>query len=270
MIELLDQQYIPKPESSIKLEEIVTFLKETLQIKGIYQNILFQRIIHRAAQERNLTVTPEEIQIDADNMRRQKRLEKAADTLAWLSEQMITSEEWEAGIRDRLLAKKLAESLFSKEVEKFFAQNQLDFERILLYQIIIPYEKLAWELFYQIEEEEINFYQAAHLYDIDEKRRHHCGYEGTLYRWSFQPDMAAAIFSARIGEVIPPIKTDQGYHLLLVEEFIPAELTPESYQEILDKMFNDWLASELNYLLHNAGTGENTDTTQTQEESKAT
>lgn len=239
--------------ASIELTEIVDHLKKNIQLKEACNKILHQRIVNRAARERNLVVTPEEIQAEANRLRREKRLEKAADTFAWLTEEKITPEDWEAGICDRILTKKLAESLFSKEVEKLFAQNRLNFEQVLLYQLVVPYERLAWEIFYQIEEEEMSFYQAAHLYDIDERRRHQCGYEGKLYRWTLKPDMAAVIFNARAREVISPIKTEQGYHLLLVEEFIPAELTPEIYQEIIDNMFAEWLGSELNYLLHNSG-----------------
>ncbi|HEY9301300.1 MAG TPA: peptidylprolyl isomerase, partial [Phormidium sp.] len=61
----------------------------------------------------------------------------------------------------------------------------------------------------------------------------------------------ALIFSAQIGEVMGPIQTEQGNHLLMVEEFIPAELTPERYQEILDRLFEEWLTSEVNYMVHN-------------------
>ncbi len=234
----------------IDLEGILSFLKKDIQLKEVYQKILHQKVINQAAHERGITVTPEEIQAEADRLRYEKRLERASDTLAWLAEQMISVEEWEAGICDRLLAKKLAECLFAKDVEKFFAQNRLDFEQILLYQLILPNELVAQELFYQIEEGEISFYEAAHLYDIDEKRRQQCGCEGRLYRWSLKPDIAAVVFGTPVGEVVSPIQTDQGYHLLMVEEFIPAELTPERYQEILNRMFQDWLASEVNYMLH--------------------
>ena len=236
---------------SIALDEIVSILKRNIQLKEVCQKILHQRIIEQAAQERGITVTPEEIQAEADRLRREKHLEKVADTLAWLAEQMITADEWEAGIRDSLLAQKLAESLFAKEVEKFFAQNRLDFEQILLYQIIVPYERVAREIIYQIDEEEISFYEAAHFYDIDEKRRHQCGYEGKLYRWSLKPDIAAVVFSAQPEEVIGPLQTEQGFHILMLLEFIPAELTPERYQEILNRMFKEWLAIELNYMIHN-------------------
>ena len=235
----------------VEFDEIIDLLKKDIQFKEVSQKILEQKIINQAAQQRGLTVTPEEIQAGADGLRREKRLEKASDTLAWLAEQTITVDDWESGICDRLLAKKLAEHIFAKDVEKFFAQNRLDFEQILLYQIIVPYERLAQEIFYQIEEQEISFYEAAHLYDIDEKRRQQCGCEGKLYRWSLKPDVATVVFSAQLGEVVAPLQTEQGYHILMVQEFIPAELTPERYQDILNKMFKQWLANELNYMLHN-------------------
>ena len=237
-------------KAAITLEEIASFLKKDLRLKEVYQRILHRQIIEKVAAERRLTVTEAEIQAEGDNFRFQKRLEKAADTLGWLADQMISVEEWEEGIRDRLLAQKLSDALFAKEVEKFFAQNRLDFDQISLYQIVVPYERVAKELYYQIEEQEISFYEAAHLYDLDDRRRQNCGYEGKIYRSSLKPEVAAAIFSAKLGKIVGPLKTEQGYHLFLVEDFIRAELTKEVQREIKEKMFQQWLATELNYFLH--------------------
>jgi parvulin-like peptidyl-prolyl isomerase len=238
---------------SIESEEIVDFLKREMLLKDICQKIVSQKIIKKAAAEKDITVTPEEIQTEADSIRYGMRLEKASDTLAWLVDQMVSADEWERGIGDRLLAKKLAEHLFDREVEKYFAQNRLDFDQFILYQIVVPYQQLAQEIFYQIEEEEISFYEAAHLYDIDERRRYVCGYEGKVHRWNFPPDVAAAVFRSPIpvGEILGPHKTEQGYHLFRIEEFIQAELSPLHRQEILDRLFKEWLESELNYSLHN-------------------
>ncbi|HEY9606041.1 MAG TPA: peptidylprolyl isomerase [Allocoleopsis sp.] len=236
--------------ASIEPDEIVGFLKRNIQLREVYEKILQQSAIERVTRERGIAVTPEEIQDEAERQRRERRLEKASDTLAWLAAQKITPDDWEAGIRDRLLAQKLADHLFAKEVEKFFAQNRLDFDRVLLYQIIVTDFNLAQELFYQIEEREISFYEAAHLYDMDEKRRQQCGCEGKLDRWQFKPDIAAAVFGAPIGVAIGPLQTALGYHLFMVEEFIPAELTPQRYQDILDRIFKEWLTSELNYMLY--------------------
>ena len=236
----------------IEASEIIELLRRELQLKTFTQKVWQKKVIEKAAQERGLTVTPEEIQVVGDQLRREKRLEKAADTIAWLVDQMISVEDLEAGIRDRLLAQKLAEHLFSKEVEKVFVQNRLQFDQIILYQIVVTKPQLAQELFYQIQEGEISFFDAAHLYDIDENRRHLCGCEGKVYRWGLKPDIAVAVFSAQPGEVIRPIETERGYHLFLVEKFLPAELTPQRYQEILHNMFNEWLSNEVNYLLHNS------------------
>ncbi|MBE9040670.1 peptidylprolyl isomerase [Oscillatoriales cyanobacterium LEGE 11467] len=238
--------------TSIEPEDIIISLKKETKLKSIYNKILYKRIIMQTAQERELSISDEELQAEADRIRRDKRLERSEDTLAWLSDLMVTVEDWEAGIRDWLLEKKLAKYLFAKEAEKFFVQNKIDYDRILLYQIIVPYDRLARELFYQIEEQEISFYQAAHLYDIDAQRRHRCGYEGEVERWSLKPTIAAAVFGAKLGETIGPLQSEEGYHLFLVEEFLPAELTTYHKQKIQNRMFKEWLDSELNYLLHNS------------------
>ena len=231
--------------------DIVKNLKKDVQYKQVWQRIINQKVIEKAAKERGITVSPEEIQAEGDRLRMEKKLYKVSDTMAWFAEQMITVEDLEAGIGDRLLSQKLAEHLFKQEVEKFFAQNRINFEEVLLYQIIISEPRLAQEIYYQIKEQEISFYDAAHCYDIDEKRRQVCGYEGKICRWSLKPEIAAAVFSAKPGIVISPIKTAQGCHILMVEKFIQAELTQQRYQEILNNMFRQWLASEVNYILYN-------------------
>ncbi|NET30945.1 MAG: peptidylprolyl isomerase [Cyanothece sp. SIO1E1] len=231
--------------------EIVNCLKQEMKLREVCRRIWCKKIVAHAAQGKSLTVTSEEIQQETENQRRAQRLEKASDTLAWLEEHMITEDDWEAGIYDYLLAKKLAKALFEKDVEKYFAENKLNYEQFRLYQIVVTDEKMAQELFYQIEEEEISFYEAAHRYDIDTKRKYRCGFEGKLYRWSLKPDISAIVFGASPGEVIGPLKTEQGYHLFIIEEFIPAQLTPERRQEIINKMFEEWLSSELGYMFHN-------------------
>ncbi|MGG6267506.1 peptidylprolyl isomerase [Leptolyngbya sp. AN03gr2] len=232
----------------IEPSRIIFALRKSLQLKDIYRSIAHQEIIDQAIEARGITVTPAEIQVEADRMRYENRLFQASDTLAWLSDQLVSAEDWEAGIRDRLHAEKLAQALFSKEVERFFAENCSEFDQVLLYRIVVPYLQLAQEIAYQIEEEEISFYEAAHLYDTDDVRRYQCGYEGKLYRWNLKPDLSAIVFSTPPGQIIAPMMIDQAAHLLMVEEFIPAELTPERHQEILARMFRDWLTTELNYL----------------------
>lgn len=232
---------------------VVDFLKRHLQMKDVYHQILIQDLIERTAQVEGVVVDPDEIQAEGDLQRRQRQLENAKDTYAWLAEQLTTPELWEAGIHDSLLSKKLAEHLFDAQLETYFVEHRLEFERVSLYRLIVPYEPLAQELFYRIEEGELSFYEAAHLYDIDRERRSRCGYEGQPHRWALSPQLAATIFSAKPGEVIGPKVAEQGYELLLVEDITSTELTDELRQLIRNRLFQTWLEAELTHeLQHNS------------------
>jgi parvulin-like peptidyl-prolyl isomerase len=239
--------------TDIHSEEIIDFLKQEIRLKGICQEILFQGIIQRAAQDRNLTVTDGEIQAEATRQRYTRRLESASATYAWLEDQLITADDWESGIRTHLQSKKLAELLFQDAIRPYFIEHQVEYEKAALYHLIVPYELLAQELFYQIEEEEISFFEAAHLYDIDENRRLLCGYEGLIHRWCLEPDISAQVFGAEPKEVIGPIQNSAGFNLYRVEEFIPAELTDEIAHEIRQQLFREWLVRELNYQINQHG-----------------
>ena len=93
-------------------EEIVSYLKQTAQLRDVYEKLLSQHVVQNGAHERNLTVSPSELQAEAERLRREHRLEKAADTFAWLAEHLMDADDWEAGIYATLLAQKLADALF--------------------------------------------------------------------------------------------------------------------------------------------------------------
>jgi parvulin-like peptidyl-prolyl isomerase len=59
------------------------------------------------------------------------------------------------------------------------------------------------------------------------------------------------IFGAKPREVLGPIQSELGFELLYVDELIQPELTAAIRQEILDRLFNEWLESELNYMVYN-------------------
>ena len=240
----------------IEPEELIYFLKKRIKLKDFCQQIVQQKIISQATANNQIVVTTEEIQAEANRIRREYRLEQASDTYAWLNYQLITPEDWEVGIREQLETAKLKEFLLATKVRDFFNQNQHLFEKALLYQIIVPYQSLAWEIFYQIEEEEMSFYNAAHLYDINYSRRIQCGYVGQVSRAELKPDFSSQIFDCQPNTVMTPLQSEEGYHIFLVEEFIPAELTDELYEKLLDQMFEQWLNAELNHLLFNQSNGD--------------
>lgn len=239
-----------KPSNLVEADEVVAGLKQTLKFRAVCESILHQKIIHQASTARHLSLTDQEVQEAVDRLRLEMRLEKASDTLSWLEKQGISPEDWEVGIRDRLLAKKLREHLFDKDVEQYFNENRLQFDRVLLYQIVVENFDFAQELFYQIEEAEISFFEAAHQYDLDVGRRDRCGYEGLVARQDLPATISAALFNTSPGELIGPVETEAGYHLMFCKAVLAGELTEEVRESILESLFREWLAGELNHFLH--------------------
>jgi parvulin-like peptidyl-prolyl isomerase len=225
-------------------------LKKQFQYQSIYQSVTANRLIKQAAFDRGLQISDLEIQMEADRYRHENGLEQAADTINWLNQEQLTPEDWEEGIRDRLTADCLSKHLFNGDIDRMFAESRSNYESVALYQLVVPYEKLAMELFYQIEESEISFYEAAHLYDIDVDRRRKCGFEGVLARWQIEPNLSSVIFGAQVQQVTEPIQRDDGYHLIWVEEFLEATLTETIRKQIMDNLFQDWVLSELNHARH--------------------
>lgn len=225
-------------------EKIIDFLRQELRLKEIYQEIVDQQRVRETAEARKITVTAEEVQAEVNRIRYQERLDSPAELIAWLDGQFATLSDIEASIRVHLLAQKLAYDLFAAEVQELFSQNEADFEQVLLYRISVPYDRLAQELFYRIEESEMSFYEAAHSYDLDERRRLQCGYDGKHYRRDFAPEIARLIFSETVddGTVLGPLQLSPStYDLLLVEQRIPPRFAPELRDALISQRFREWL-----------------------------
>lgn len=233
------------PSISLDPSEIVDFLRQRLWFKEVYREICCQKILDRVAGERGIEISSEEIKQEVDRVCYENHLVSPSEILAWLTDHMTTLNMWELGIRYQLLAQKLAKNLFADEAQRIFAEHQQNYEQILLYRITVPYAPLSQELFYRIEEEEISFYEAAHLYNMEPMLRMYCGYEGKKYRQDLKPEIAEIAFRAVEGEVIGPFQsTPTTYDLFLVEEF-SASNPHETYQRIIDHKFAEWLEQEL-------------------------
>ncbi|GAB4365035.1 MAG: hypothetical protein Kow00121_01250 [Elainellaceae cyanobacterium] len=238
---------------SLEDQEIIDFLRRNLRLKLICKEILFQKIVKQVAQERSLDVKAEEIQAEIDRIRYENRFDHPSQLLAWLTEQMTTLNDLEQRISEQLLTQKLARYLFANKVQNIFEQYRSDFEQILFYKIVVPYENLAYELFYQIEEEEMSFFEAAHVYNTNESCRLCCGYEGKQQRRELRPEIAEILFNAQTGEVIGPLKTsDNTYELFWVDELVSPELNSVLFEDILNQMFQEWMESRLNSYLSNS------------------
>ncbi|MCU0536254.1 MAG: peptidylprolyl isomerase [Hydrococcus sp. Prado102] len=229
----------------ITKEDILDRVKLTSKIPEIVEQIVASKIIADAAFEAGIEVATEELQQAADQIRLVNKLNSAEDTWKWLETHGMTLDDFEKMVSTNLLSAKLAQHLFADKVERYFFERQLDYAGAVMYEILLDDEDLAIELFYAIKEGEISFYDVAHQHIKDTELRRKGGYKGTVHRKDLKPEISAAIFAATPSQILKPIITAQGAHLILVEEIVQPQLDATLRYKILSTLFADWLQQQI-------------------------
>ncbi|MBD2345894.1 peptidylprolyl isomerase [Anabaena subtropica] len=229
-------------------EDIINHLKLSFQVPSILEAIATQRIIAHTAAEVGIELSVEELQQAADSMRLANRLLKADDTWNWLQKHYLTIDDFEEVAKTNLLYMKLAEYLFAEKVEPYFYAHKIDYTGAVTYEVILDDEDLALELFYALQEGEISFQEIARQYIQYPEIRRAGGYQGTRYRQDFRPEIAAAVFAATPPQILKPIITPQGVHIIVVEEIITPELDESRRIQILKDFFTNWLQQQITNL----------------------
>jgi parvulin-like peptidyl-prolyl isomerase len=231
--------------SNISDVDILNEVRLSGQWSKLQESIAARRMLQQIAAEKEVEVTEIELQQAANELRQYYNLQKAEDTWAWLENQGLTLDLFEEMIHATILRNKLADTLFAHQVDSYFASHQLDFTEVALYEVIIEDEDLALELFFSLKEREITFFEIARHYIQDKELSRKGGYRGYLKRMDLSPAIAAAVFAAKPPQILTPITTSKGKHLILVDEIVQPELNPELRKQIIEMLFTPWLAQQM-------------------------
>jgi parvulin-like peptidyl-prolyl isomerase len=230
---------------NICVEDLLYQMKLSCQVPSLVEAIATRKIIAEAATKAGIQVEPEELQQAADNIRLANQLLKAEDTWAWLQKYHLSVDEFENLAQANLVSNKLALHLFEDKVEPFFYEHQLDYIGAVTYEAILDDEDVAWELFYALQEGEISFQEIARQYIKEAENRRTGGYQGIRRRADFRPEIAAAVFAETPPQILKPIVTPKGVHLIWVEEIIEPKLDDQLRVQILGYLFTAWLKQQI-------------------------
>lgn len=230
---------------TVSPDDILYHIKLSFQVPSILEAIATRKLIADEAEKAGIQVETEELQQAADSLRLANQLIKAEDTWAWLEKYHLSLDDFEAIAQTNLLSAKLANHLFADKVEPFFYAHQLDYVGAVTYEVILDDEDLALELFYALQEGEISFQEIARQYIQDPETRRAGGYKGIRFRRDFRPEFAAAIFSANPPQILKPITTLKGVHIIAVEEIIKPQLDEQRRLQIMGDLFTNWLKQQV-------------------------
>ncbi|MFN6501261.1 MAG: peptidylprolyl isomerase [Nostoc sp. DedQUE01] len=231
-------------------EDVIAYLRYSHKIAEYAVLAEGHAFILNICQQLNLTVTDEELQTAGDAFRLEHKLLGISETLAWLQQQRITVEDWSRGIRLELLTKKLKEHLFGDAIDSHYLSNRQHYERVALSQILVSDLTQAKKVTYAIQESNESFCALALEYSQGKQSKQNGGFVGVRFLSELMPEIVQAISQAKEGEVIGPIHTKLGYHILRIEKRFPAEFS-ESREQIFKSLFQTWLQANTTSTLHN-------------------
>lgn len=195
--------------------------------EGFLELWISELLVRQYADQNNISNSTEELQVAANEFRYSRGLESVEKLQQWLKSNQQSILSLQNYIDHQLLRKKIVESVPEKEIEEFFAEHQLDFDRVALYSMRLCSKELAEELYALITEEGENFHLLTMKYSTDDESRPKGGYIGKMRRHELGAEIEAAVFNAEAGEVIGPIETENGYNLFKVGAVYPASLEEE-------------------------------------------
>ncbi len=230
---------------TIKNEDILHQIKLSCQIPKMIEEIVIRKIIATAVAEAGLKIETEELQKAANVMRSMNQLWSPEETWTWLEKYSLSLDDFGELVYTNLSRNKLAHHLFGDKVESYFFSHQLDYDSAAIYEVVFDDEDLAMELFISISEGESSFLEVAHQYIQDRDLGCCGGYRGLVRRQEMKPEIAAAVFTAKPPQILKPIITSEGVHLILVEEIVPAQLDDKLRSEILSHLFRSWLQQKI-------------------------
>jgi parvulin-like peptidyl-prolyl isomerase len=233
------------PNHKITLQDSIEEAKISGKFTELIQGFLRRQIIAQQAQQLGIETTVQELQVAADLLRKNQKLDTAEATLKWLKTNFLSVDDFEKIVVHKLITEKLAQHLFGDRVEYYFHQNTLEYGGATIYEVVLDNRELAMEIFYSLQEGDLNFADVAHQYIPDSEHKRRGGYLGTVNRQQLRPEISAAVFAAKPPQLIEPVVTAIGVHLIYVEKINQAKLDDLLHQKILMDMFDAWLDEQV-------------------------
>jgi hypothetical protein len=230
---------------TITNEDIFEQVKLSGKIPEFVEEIVTRKVIENAAVQAGIKVEAEELQKAADQIRLMNKLNSADDTWAWLEKHSLSLDDFEGIVYSGVVFGKLSQHLFTDKIEPYFFENHLNYAGVVMYEVVLDDEDLALELFYAVKEGEMSFSDVAHKYVQDTELRRKGGYLGIVRRQDLKPEISAAVFAVTPPQLLKPIVTSKGLHLIFVEEIIQPELDNKLRQQILTDLFDEWIKRQI-------------------------
>jgi putative peptide maturation system protein len=235
----------------LRVDQAIACLDYIWDEARIIDRLVHACLIQEALEKDPVPLSDEELQVAMDGFRRAHRLYTIEDTHRWLERHGCTHEQLERRVGDEAIVAKLRDRVTEGRVEDYFERHRADFDTAGIAQFALADEASARRAYEQIRGGELDFYEAAQGQFLAAAQ----GATPTLRagtrpprelfavveRGQAPPELAAAVFAARPGEVVGPVRTGEEYAVVRVLSSAPGRLDERTRRAIQKLLFEEWL-----------------------------
>lgn len=221
--------------------EIVRHLRHTHRYAEVAALAEQETLILKLCEQFGIVVSDQEWQAAGDAFRLEHKLLGVPETQAWITKQRISVEDWSEGIKTALLSKKLKEHLFGIVVDSHYIANRDSYRRVALSQILVLDLTEALKIARSLREEHPSFCALALTHSKGKQSQENGGFVGIRFVSELAQEIAQVLLDAQEGDILGPIHTNLGYHIIRVEKWFPTELNEAVREQILESLFQAWL-----------------------------
>lgn len=205
-------------------------LEETLK-ENIVEKLIMERLVEKEAKDMNIEVTQEEIE---DQMEQYITMMEGQEKFdEFLKSNQLSKEFFEENLRKELLFNKHREafmnntSIDEKEAKDYFEANKDDLVVVKASHILVKTEDEGKKVLDRLKAGE-DFAKLAEEVSIDKASASQGGSIGYFAKGDMIAEIEEAAFALNAGETSGLVKTEVGYHIILVED------KKETYEALKD------------------------------------
>lgn len=224
--------------------------------KSFLVQLIDRELTLAEAERKGIKVSPEELSATLEDYRKEY---PEGDFEKMLTDRGLTLAEWKQELEQGLIMEKLlrqevytAISVTDEEIAAYYKENAADFDRpeqVRARQIVLGTEEEGRRILGRLRQGE-SFEELARAHSLSPEGAEG-GDLGYFSRGDMPPELEAAAFSMPKGKMSDLIKTEYGFHILLVEDHRKAqklglaEVSEEIREELVSRKeelaYQNWL-----------------------------
>ena len=216
----------------------------------ILSQLVVSELLEQWADDLGLDATDEEVAEERESLITEIGGQEAFDQA--VEQSGLSEEDVNLQIRQRVLQNKISEEVGGEkevtdaEIEAFYNENaEARFgEKATARHILVKGKAKADQLFKQIQDGG-DFAKLAEKESTDPGSAAEGGKLPPFSPGQMVPPFDKAVFSSEVGELVGPVKTQFGYHIIEVLEKTPGKTLEEATEEIRDELSQSGAGEEL-------------------------